>query len=82
MPNSSDKDSDRVRVIVTSSQPLSTSLPQMRDAGLQVEHTLDAIGIVTGSVPRSRLADLSSLSGTSVELDAGVHIAPPESPIQ
>lgn len=75
-------DTDRIAVIVTCHQPVSSSLSQLRDAGLEVDQTLEAVGIVTGSVARSRYAELSQVPGTTLQLDDEIHIAPPDSPIQ
>lgn len=75
-------DGERVPVIVTCSLPISARLSQMRDAGLQVEQTMESIGIVTGSVPRSRYAELSRVPDTTLETDASIQLPPPESPIQ
>lgn len=80
MPMSTDP--DRIAVIVSCSQPPSSLLSQLRDAGMEVERTLDAIGIVVGTVARSRYAELSRVPDTAVETDGDVRIAPPGAPIQ
>jgi hypothetical protein len=58
-------------------------LDQLTKAGLNVEQSLPAIGVVTGSVDSSKLAALKKVKGVSaVEQQQSFQIAPPESPIQ
>lgn len=73
---------DRIPVIVTCNQPISSSLQKLRDAGLEVDQTMESIGIVTGTVPRSRYAELSQVPDTTLETDGEVRIPPPDAPIQ
>ncbi|WP_068269267.1 hypothetical protein [Aldersonia kunmingensis] len=56
---------------------------QARAAGLTVSSVLDTLGIITGSVDREAIAALARIPGVSaVEPEAGIGIAPPDSPIQ
>ena len=56
---------------------------QLKGAGMNVEQVLDAMGIITGSVPADRRADLERLPGVAgVEAEREFHIAPPDADIQ
>jgi hypothetical protein len=55
----------------------------LKGAGMRVEQVLDAMGIITGSVPADRRAALERLPGVAgVEVDHDFQIAPPDADIQ
>ena len=56
----------------------------LRDAGLKVDGVLDAIGVITGSLPaEQRLQSIGSLPGVAaVEEQATFQIAPPDADVQ
>ncbi|HWI02417.1 MAG TPA: hypothetical protein VNT52_01065, partial [Acidimicrobiales bacterium] len=52
-------------------------------AGMHVDEVLDAMGIITGSVPADRRAALERLPGVAaVEAEQTFQIAPPDADIQ
>lgn len=52
-------------------------------AGLQVEHQLEATGIVTGTIDEAKLADLEHVEGVAaVEPQREFRIAPPDCDVQ
>jgi fructose/tagatose bisphosphate aldolase len=54
-----------------------------KDAGMNVEAELDAVGIVTGSIDSSKIHSLDQIEGVEyVEQSRNFQIAPPDSPIQ
>ena len=54
-----------------------------REAGLEVDQALDAVGVITGSIPESLVSNLSGIKGVqSVERGQNYQIAPPDSDIQ
>jgi methylmalonyl-CoA mutase cobalamin-binding subunit len=54
-----------------------------REAGLEVDQALGAVGIITGSIPQSKMSSLSAVKGVaSVERGQDYQIAPPDSEIQ
>lgn len=55
----------------------------LRDAGMEVDAVLPAIGIVTGSIEGDRLTALAALPGVAaVEEQSGVQLAPPDGEVQ
>jgi hypothetical protein len=56
---------------------------QLKGAGMRVDQVLDAMGIITGSVPAKRRAALERLPGVaSVEAEQTFQIPPPDADIQ
>jgi hypothetical protein len=56
---------------------------RLRAAGMEVTEVLPAIGVVTGSAPASRLADLEGIDGVvAVEPARRIDLPPPDSPVQ
>jgi hypothetical protein len=56
---------------------------QLRRAGLHVDNVLDAVGVVTGTVPGSSVETLESVPGVAeVELQRVNRVAPPDAEIQ
>jgi len=56
---------------------------RLRQAGMDVEQVLGALGVVTGSIDASQLAAIEALPGVgAVELQAGFQIAPPDADVQ
>ena len=56
---------------------------RLRAAGMSVDRTLESGGIVIGSAPESRIADLEGVEGVAaVEQARGYQLPPPDSPIQ
>jgi len=56
---------------------------RLREAGMEVETVLAAIGIITGSVADDRLAALEAVPGVAaVEEQTDFQIPPPESDVQ
>jgi len=56
---------------------------RLRLAGLEVDHVLAALGIITGSVDESRLAALEAVEGVaSVQEQTSFQIAPPDADVQ
>jgi hypothetical protein len=56
---------------------------RLRAAGLVVTRTLEEIGVVCGSVARSRLPALAEVPGiAAVEEARSVRLPPPDAPVQ
>ncbi|HVL04497.1 MAG TPA: hypothetical protein VM388_00805 [Acidimicrobiales bacterium] len=56
---------------------------QLEGAGMHVDQVLDAMGIITGSVPADRRPALERLPGVAaVEAEQTFQIAPPDADIQ
>jgi hypothetical protein len=56
---------------------------RLRDAGMDVTQALPATGVVTGSAPASRIADIQRLDGvTAVEASRSFNLPSPDSPVQ
>ncbi len=54
-----------------------------KQAGLQVEQELKAVGVISGSIDSAKREDLSQVEGVAaVEQSRGIQIAPPDSDIQ
>ena len=54
-----------------------------RKAGLQVDQALDAVGVITGSIPEDDLEKLSGVKGVaSVEREQQYQLPPPGSDVQ
>ena len=58
-------------------------IERVKQAGLEVEHELADIGVVTGTIDSARLAALERVEGVAAaEVGRQIRIAPPESEIQ
>lgn len=56
---------------------------ELRGAGLRVDSVLDAVGVVTGTVPSRSVETLESVPGVAeVELQRVNRVAPPDGEIQ
>jgi hypothetical protein len=56
---------------------------QLKGAGMNVDEVLDAVGVITGSVPAGGRAALERLPGVAaVEAEQTYQIAPPDADIQ
>lgn len=61
----------------------STVAAALQAAGMQVEHTMQLIGMITGTIESSQIASLSRVAGVaSVEQDHAVQLPPADSPLQ
>ena len=62
---------------------LSAVITRLRDAGVNVEQTLDSVGAIVGSVDETNVAALSEVAGVgSVEREGHYQLPPPDSPVQ
>ena len=58
-------------------------LKRLRQAGFRIEQSLEAVGVVTGSVPEEKMASIREIEGVkSIELEQEYQLAPPDSPVQ
>ena len=57
-------------------------LADLRDAGLEVDETLDGFGIVTGRAAPDAVERLRGIPGVTVEPETGVQLPPPDAPVQ
>ena len=56
---------------------------QLRAAGMVVEQVLDAVGMITGSVPAERRPSVEAVPGVAaVEEETNFQLAPPDSEVQ
>lgn len=56
---------------------------RLRDAGMDVDRVLGAIGVITGSVAASHLHRVAAVDGVaSVEEQAGFKLPPPDAEVQ
>lgn len=56
---------------------------QLKKTGLQVEQTLESVGVVTGSIESEKIPDIRKIAGVSnVDESRDVQIAPPDSEVQ
>lgn len=56
---------------------------QLRDVGMVIEHTMEALGTVSGRVSPEQLETIAAVPGVSaVERSSSIQIPPPESDIQ
>jgi hypothetical protein len=84
---STGSDEQAVRVVVSASddhlERMDELAERLRQSGMQIDTLLKTLGALTGSVSRSKLAELGKLEGvSSVEPEREVSVPPPESPIQ
>lgn len=74
-------------VVVTVSDAALENIQSVADElaakGLKVDRVLKVTGVITGSCPTTKKASLRSVDGVqSVEEEAEVHLAPPDSDAQ
>jgi hypothetical protein len=50
--------------------------------GVEVDSVMDAIGVITGKVAKSRLSSLNAGTGATIELGESVQLPSPDSPLQ
>jgi hypothetical protein len=56
---------------------------QLGSSGMKVKQILQATGVITGSMPSSKLDDLKKINGVmSVEEEVTSHLPPPDSSLQ
>lgn len=73
----------RVTVLISQDRPFAQVVRSLRTAGLKVEHEMEALGSVNGTIAARQLAALASLPGVAhVEPEQTMRIAPPDSPVQ
>jgi hypothetical protein len=81
MPEPDATGDDRVLVTVTG-RGVHDALADLRDAGLEVDVTLDRLGIVTGRAAPDAVERIRALPGLTVEPEVDVHLPPPDAPVQ
>ena len=74
-------DGERVHVTVRG-RGVGDVLGELREAGLEVDETLDGLGIVTGRASPDALERMRGLSGVTVEPATDVQLPPPDAPVQ
>ena len=77
----------RRAVTVTASDPQAAAMEELatrlRQAGMDVDQLLGALGVITGSVDDAQLAAIEVLPGVAaVEAQAKVQIPPPDADVQ
>ena len=77
----------KVQVLVSVAEEHRAQMHQVaqrcREAGLEVDQTLGAVGVITGSIPQDKMSSLSGVQGVaSVERGQDYQIAPPDSNVQ
>jgi hypothetical protein len=80
-------DGERVPVVVSVADDRLDRIPELLEAlvagGLVVDHVLDAVGVITGSIEPTAIEALAALPGVaSVERQRTVRIPPPDSDVQ
>ena len=76
-----------IEVIVTVADEHLSKLPalaaQLMAKGLKVAHTMESTGMISGSAPRGKLAQLRAVDGvTAIEASGSMQIAPPDAEVQ
>lgn len=82
---SSDSNDAKVTVTVADEHLDRTGavVEQLRAAGMNVEQVLDAIGMVTGSIPAEQRPSIEALPGVAaVEEETTFQLPPPDSEVQ
>ena len=76
----------KVRINITvpgaTAAKLKTVKTSLVRQGVEVDSVLEAIGVITGKVAKSRLPSLDAGAGATVELDETIQLPPPDAPIQ
>lgn len=77
---------EKTRILITVAEAGKTRLSAvgraLKKQGVEIDSTLEAVGIMTGSIEKARLATLKPGKGVTVEIEQGVQLAPPSSPLQ
>lgn len=74
---------DPVTVTLADGVDIGAVVARLESAGLTVDHVLDAIGVITGSVAREDRAAIEGLDGVlAVEDDHTFQLPPPDSDVQ
>ena len=81
MPEPAAAGGGRVHVTVTG-RGVRDALGDLRDAGLEVDETLDGLGIVTGRAAPDAVTRIRDLPGVTVEPEIDVHLSPPDAPLE
>lgn len=56
---------------------------RLKDSGMDVEQTMQIVGVVTGSIEADKMSSLYSVEGVqNVEIEREYQLSPPESDIQ
>lgn len=72
-----------MRVIVSVKEgKVGTVVPKLKQLGMKLDSTLDALGIVTGEIDDDKMLDAQSIPGITIEPDTSVQLPPPDAPIQ
>jgi hypothetical protein len=77
----------RRSVTVTVADPQAGAMEELatrlRQAGMEVDQLLGALGVITGSADESRLAAIEALPGVAaVEAQASFQLPPPDADVQ
>ena len=74
----------RINVSISDATPsrLKSVQASLKRQGVEVDSVLDAIGVITGKVAKSRLASLDAGAGVTVEREETIQLPPPDAPIQ
>jgi hypothetical protein len=81
MPEPAATGGERVHVTVTG-RGVHDALGDLRAAGLEVDETLDRLGIVTGRAAPDVVARIRALPGLTVEPEVDVHLPPPDAALE
>lgn len=55
----------------------------LQEAGLKVEHIMDAVGVITGSCETCEMEKMTQIAGVeSIEAQDHYRLAPPDAPVQ
>lgn len=74
----------RVNISLSDFTPakLKTAKNSLTKQGLKVDSVLEAVGIISGEVDKTKVGELDAGEGATVELDETVEIPPPDAHIQ
>ncbi len=74
----------RINITVPDATPsrLKAVKASLKRQGVEVESVLDAIGVITGKVAKSRLSSVDAGAGATVEPEQKVQLPPPDAPVQ
>ena len=74
----------RINVTIPDATPsrLKSVKASLKRQGVEVDSVLDAIGVITGKVAKSRLSSVDAGAGATVEPEQSVQLPPPDAPIQ
>ena len=76
----------KVRINITVPEATPSQLKSVKASlvrqGVEVDSVLDAIGVISEKVAKSRLPSLDAGDGGTVEPDETVQLPPPDAPVQ